>query len=107
MPIGLAMGNLLAYSQLPEGLKPLLGVPPTVRATTQQRSGGAANTGALGSAYTAATLNCAGNEVSLTDAEACVRPDKVAAVQAVLAAGTYNVAASAVASKVVDAMLVY
>jgi anti-sigma28 factor (negative regulator of flagellin synthesis) len=34
-----------------------------------------------------------------------VRTDKVAAVQAALAAGTYDVPASAVASKVVDSML--
>ena len=34
-----------------------------------------------------------------------VRTEKVAAVQAALAAGTYNVPASAVASKMVDAML--
>jgi anti-sigma28 factor (negative regulator of flagellin synthesis) len=34
-----------------------------------------------------------------------VRTEKVTAVQAALAAGNYNVPASAVASKVVDAML--
>ena len=34
-----------------------------------------------------------------------VRTEKVAAIQAALAAGTYNVPASAVASKLVDAML--
>jgi negative regulator of flagellin synthesis FlgM len=52
-----------------------------------------------------ATLSNAGNEVSLTAADPSVRTDKVAAVQAALAAGTYEVPASAVASKVVDAML--
>jgi anti-sigma28 factor (negative regulator of flagellin synthesis) len=41
------------------------------------------------------------------DLEAGVRPDKVANVKAALAAGTYNVPASAVASRVVDEMLVY
>jgi anti-sigma28 factor (negative regulator of flagellin synthesis) len=41
----------------------------------------------------------------LTAAESDVRTDKVAAVQAALEAGTYDVPASAVASKVVDAML--
>jgi anti-sigma28 factor (negative regulator of flagellin synthesis) len=107
MPIDPVMGNAHGDLQPSERLKPLLGVPPTVPATTQHPSGGAANSGALGSAYTAVTLNCAGNEVSLRDAEACVRPDKVAAVQAALAAGTYDVAASAVASRVVDYMLVY
>jgi anti-sigma28 factor (negative regulator of flagellin synthesis) len=34
-----------------------------------------------------------------------VRPEKVAGIQAALAAGTYNVPASAVAAKLVDAML--
>jgi anti-sigma28 factor (negative regulator of flagellin synthesis) len=34
-----------------------------------------------------------------------VRADKVASVQAAIAAGTYNVPASAVASKVIDSML--
>jgi anti-sigma28 factor (negative regulator of flagellin synthesis) len=34
-----------------------------------------------------------------------VRTDKVAGIQAALAAGTYGVPASAVASKMVDAML--
>jgi anti-sigma28 factor (negative regulator of flagellin synthesis) len=34
-----------------------------------------------------------------------VRADKVSAIQGALAAGTYNVPASAVAGKVVDAML--
>ena len=34
-----------------------------------------------------------------------VRMEKVAAIQAALAAGTYDVPASAVASKLVDAML--
>jgi negative regulator of flagellin synthesis FlgM len=52
-----------------------------------------------------ATLSSAGSEVSQTAADPEVRMDKVAAVQAALAAGTYNVPASAVASKVVDAML--
>jgi hypothetical protein len=36
---------------------------------------------------------------------AAVRADKVAAVQAALAAGTYSVPASAVASRVIDSML--
>ena len=63
-----------------EGLKTLLGVPPT-------------------------TLSSAGTEVAQTASESEVRMDKVASVHAALAAGTYNVPASAVAGKVVDAML--
>jgi negative regulator of flagellin synthesis FlgM len=50
-------------------------------------------------------LSSAGSEVSLTAADSGVRTDKVAAVQSALAAGTYNVPSSAVASKMVDAML--
>jgi anti-sigma28 factor (negative regulator of flagellin synthesis) len=46
------------------------------------------------------------SEVSLSATEVDVRTDKVAAAQAALAAGTYNVPASAVASKVLDDMLV-
>jgi negative regulator of flagellin synthesis FlgM len=52
-----------------------------------------------------ATLSSAGNEVSLESGSDGVRMDKVAAVQSALAAGTYSVPASAVASKMVDAML--
>ena len=44
--------------------------------------------------------------VRLIAAESGARTDKVAAVQAALATGTYNVPASAVASKVLDEMLV-
>ena len=50
-------------------------------------------------------MSSAGSEVSLTAGDDGVRTDKVAAIQAALAAGTYNVPASAVASRMVDAML--
>jgi negative regulator of flagellin synthesis FlgM len=52
-----------------------------------------------------ATLSSAGSEVSLTAGDEAVRTDKVASIQAALAAGTYNVSSMAVASKVVDSML--
>ena len=52
-----------------------------------------------------ATLSSAGSSVSQAVLEAGVRADKVAAVQAALAAGNYHVPAPAVASKLVDAML--
>jgi len=88
-----------------DGLKSLLGVAPAAPAATQQAksSSSAASGSALG--RDRATFSSAGSEVSLTASESDVRTDKVAAVQAALAAGTYNVPASAVASKVVDAML--
>ncbi len=86
-----------------DGLKSLLGVNPPAPAATQPRSTTAAGGSALAS--DSATLSSAGSEVSQTASESDVRTDKVASVQAALAAGTYNVPASAVASKVVDAML--
>jgi negative regulator of flagellin synthesis FlgM len=86
-----------------DGLKSLLGVIPTATPATQTRSSTAVGASAVGSDQ--ATLSSAGSEVALTAAADGVRTDKVAGVQAALAAGTYNVPASAVASKVVDAML--
>jgi flagellar biosynthesis anti-sigma factor FlgM len=52
-----------------------------------------------------ATLSTAGTEVSLAAASSDVRTGKVASIQAALAAGTYHVPASAVAGKIVDALL--
>ena len=87
-----------------DGLKSLLGVPSTAPAAPQQtKSGAAAGGSARGSDR--ATFSSAGSEVSLTAADSGVRMDKVAGIQAALAAGTYNVPPSAVASKVVDGML--
>jgi len=86
-----------------DGLKSLLGVTPPDTAATRQKS----NPATTGSGLTSdrATFSSAASEVSLTAAESGVRADKVAGVQAALAAGTYNVAPSAVASKLVDSML--
>jgi negative regulator of flagellin synthesis FlgM len=86
-----------------DGLKSLLGVTQPAPAAPQTRS----NAPAGGSAFASdrATFSNAGSEVSLTASDAGVRADKVAGVQAALAAGTYDVPASAVASKVVDSML--
>ena len=86
-----------------DGLKSLLGVNPAAQPATGVRSNATTGASALGSDR--ATLSSAGSEVSLTAGEDGVRTDKVAGVQAALAAGTYNVPASAVASKMVDAML--
>jgi negative regulator of flagellin synthesis FlgM len=86
-----------------DGLKSLLGVTPSAPAAPQARG----NAAAAGSAFASdrATFSSAGSEVSLSASEPGVRADKVAGVQAAIAAGTYNVPASAVASKVVDSML--
>jgi negative regulator of flagellin synthesis FlgM len=87
-----------------EGLKSILGTPETAPAAAQQpKSGAAAGGSGLGSDR--ATFSSAGSEVSQTAGDSAVRMDKVAGIQAALEAGTYNVPASAVASKVVDSML--
>ena len=86
-----------------DGLKSLLGVdstaPTAARPTRNQR----AEESALGSDR--ATLSSAASEVSQAAQEDVVRTEKVTSIQAALAAGTYEVPASAVAAKVVDAML--
>ena len=86
-----------------DGLKAILGTNATAPATVQQPKSGATPGGsALGA--DSATLSSAGSEVSQTASDASVRMDKVAEIQAALASGSYNVSASAVASKVVDSM---
>lgn len=87
-----------------DGLKSLLGTPEAVPASAQQPKSGAAVSGSgLGSDL--ATFSSAGSEVSQTASSSGARMDKVAEIQSALAAGTYNVSAGAVASKVVDSML--
>jgi negative regulator of flagellin synthesis FlgM len=87
-----------------EGLKSLLGTPATAPAASQQpKNSGAAAGSALGSDL--ATFSSAANEVSQTAGDSSVRMDMVAGIQAALAAGSYNVSAGAIASKVVDSML--
>jgi negative regulator of flagellin synthesis FlgM len=87
-----------------EELKSLLGTPALAPAVTPQpKSEATAGGSALGSDL--ATFSSAGSEVSQMADDTEVRMDKVAGIQAALAAGTYNVSAAAVASKVVDSML--
>ena len=85
-----------------EGLKSIWAVPQTTSAATQTESGIAASQSALSGNQ--ATLSSVGSAASLTATDSGVRADKVAEIQVALAAGTYHVPASAVASKVVYAM---
>lgn len=87
-----------------EGLRSLLGVstaetPPTHPA----RTSATASTSEGGSDR--ATVSSAASEVSQAAAGDGVRTEKVESIRAALAAGTYKVPDSAVASKLVDAML--
>jgi len=86
-----------------DGLRTLLGVNSTAPAAPQSNSSVSAGGGGFGSDR--ATLSAAASQVSQSASEDGVRTDKVAQIQASLAAGTYDVPASAVASKLVDAML--
>jgi flagellar biosynthesis anti-sigma factor FlgM len=86
-----------------DGLKSLLGVTPPDAATVQRK--GAPPISGSGISPDRATFSSAGSEVQSAAADSGVRTDKVAGIQAALAAGNYNVPPSAVASKVVDSML--
>ena len=86
-----------------DGLKTLLGVPATQAQSQQAKSEASSAAGSL--AGDQATLSSAGSQVSQAANESDVRMNKVTAVQADIAAGTYNVPESAVASKIVDTML--
>jgi flagellar biosynthesis anti-sigma factor FlgM len=87
-----------------DGLKTLLGVTSPAGAAGQRPRAGAASEG---SALTTdrATLSSAGSEVAQSAMDEGVRTGRVAEIQAALQAGTYHVPASAVAAKMVDAML--
>jgi negative regulator of flagellin synthesis FlgM len=87
-----------------DSLKSLLGTPAATPAAVQQPKSSVSTSGSgLGSDR--ATLSSAGSEVSQTVGDSGVRMDKIAGIQAALAAGSYNVSPGAVASKLVDSML--
>ncbi len=86
-----------------ESLRSLLGTTPATTPAGGPKNNATQGTSALGADH--ATFSNAGSEVSLSSGGDGVRSEKVASVQAALAAGTYNVPTSAVASKVVDAMM--
>jgi negative regulator of flagellin synthesis FlgM len=87
-----------------EALKAFLGVSSTAPATGSVRSKDA-GTAEAAFAGDQATFSQAATEVSQTTDESAVRKDRVTAVQQALASGTYNVPSTAVAGKVIDAML--
>lgn len=88
-----------------DGLRSLLGVNQTDTPAPQGKGSGSAATGTSSFDTDRATFSSAASEVSQAAAGDGARMDKVAAVQSALAAGTYSVPATSVASKLVDAML--
>jgi flagellar biosynthesis anti-sigma factor FlgM len=86
-----------------DGLRTLLGVNPATPTAPQARETAAQVASTWSS--DSARLSSAASEVSEAASGEGVRMEKVTAVQQALAAGTYSVPASAVASKLVDAML--
>lgn len=87
-----------------DGLKSLLGTTQTAQVSTDARSTASTTTpSALES--DSATVSSAAAQVSQTAADEGVRMDKVTAIQSALSSGSYNVAASVVATKLVDSMM--
>jgi flagellar biosynthesis anti-sigma factor FlgM len=86
-----------------DGLKTLLGVNPATSPPPRPQAGKAAESSSLSNDR--ATLSSAGSEVAQAATDGGLRSEKVAQIQAALEAGSYSVPASAVAAKVVDAML--
>lgn len=85
-----------------DGLRSLLGVSQPQASQTQQARQNPV-TDSFSSDH--ATLSNAGSLVSQSLTDDGVRTEKVDEIRAAIAAGTYSISASAVASKMVDAML--
>lgn len=86
-----------------DGLKTLLGVTPATTSALKPKAGSTVDPHSF--TTDRATLSSAGSEVAQSAADSGVRAGKVAEIQSALQAGTYDVPASAVAAKMVDAML--
>jgi negative regulator of flagellin synthesis FlgM len=86
-----------------DGLKSMLGVPQTNTATPTGKGNSSSGLNAVGSDL--ATFSSAGSAVSQAMGDSSVRMDKVANIQAALAAGTYSISPAAIASRLVDSML--
>ena len=87
-----------------DGLRSLLGIPQASANGAQGARSGMMR-GADPLATDTATLSSAASVVAQDGADGGVRMDKVVAVQAALAAGSYSVSGEAVASRMVDSML--
>jgi negative regulator of flagellin synthesis FlgM len=85
-----------------QGLQPLFPNQETGKARASQAS---AETQSTGSTTDQATLSTAASAAAQAAPDADVRMEKVAEVQQALAAGTYNVPASAVADKMISQMM--
>jgi len=92
----------MSISSSLEGLRSLFGVNSAAPPATPAKSPGTQAAG--GFEGDLATFSSAGSQVSQSAIHDGVRLDKVASIQSALAAGTYNVPASAVASKVIDSL---
>jgi flagellar biosynthesis anti-sigma factor FlgM len=89
-----------------EALKTFLGISsPASTQAPQIRSNENAAAQAAAFGGDQATLSHAGTEVSQSATQVGIRTDKVSAIQEALAGGTYNIQASVVAGKMIDAML--
>jgi negative regulator of flagellin synthesis FlgM len=88
-----------------EALKAFLGVSSSASTKATQVRGNESAAAQAAFAGDQAILSHAGTEILHSAADASVRTDRVAAIQQALAAGTYDVKASAVAGKVIDVML--
>ena len=87
-----------------EGLKSILGVTtPSAPSVPQAKNTVASPYSTWGNDQ--ATLSSAGSAMNSVSADSGVRMDKISSIQSALAAGTYQVPASAVASRVVDSMM--
>ena len=99
------MSYVPGHSHSHEGLRPHLVTRSAAPVATEQLEGGA-SASACAPCSGQATLLGTWGEGAMMAAEAGVRPEKVAVVRASLAAGNYQVPASAVASRVLEYMLV-
>lgn len=88
-----------------EGLKSILSTPQADSVASSAKSESAISGSQSALTSDQATLSSAGSAVLDSSGDSGVRMDKVASIQAALAAGTYNVSPAAVASKLVDSML--